>query len=91
MEDSSSTEFHFLEKPNINIEKLPYIVEKKEIYVNLFEFNIVKELKLFKYPLIIKPEIESDAYKLLQTIIRKIKYEMELIYGAFTISGDSLY
>jgi len=91
MEDSSSSEFHFLEKPEINIDKLSYILEKKEIYVNLFEFNTVKELKLYKYPLTILPEIESNAYKLLQTVIRKIKNELELIYGNFTISGDCLY
>ena len=91
MEDSSSKEIKFLEKPVINIDKLSYIIEKKEIYVNLFEFNTIKELKLYKYPLIIKPEIENNAYKLLQSVIRKIKNEMELIYGNFTISGDSLY
>ena len=91
MEDLSSKEIKFLEKPVINIDKLSYIIEKKEIYVNLFEFNTIKELKLYKYPLIIKPEIENNAYKLLQSVIRKIKNEMELIYGNFTISGDSLY
>ena len=42
MEDSSSKEIKFLEKPVINIDKLSYIIEKKEIYVNLFEFNTIK-------------------------------------------------
>ena len=84
-------EIQFLKKPEINYEKLNYIIDKKEIYINVFEFMTKGDLKLYKYPFIIKPEIDINAYKLLQTVLNHIYKELRPIYGVFTISGDSLY
>ena len=91
MEDSAPETIHFLKKPEMNYEKLNYIKEKKEIYVNLFEFSTVGDLKVYKYPLIIKPEIEKNAIHLSQKILNQVYKQINSKYGVFTISGDSLY
>ena len=89
MEDSLNIKF--LEKPNIKYENLSYIVEKKEIYVNIFEFNTARDIKIFKYPFTITPEIDKNASKLLQLIFRNLSKKIQEIYGVYTISGNSLY
>ena len=91
MEDASFIKF--IEKPKIIYEKLSYILQKKEIYVNVFEFTTVKDLTLYKYPFIITPEIDKNATKLLESIFNKGKISKEIkeIYGLYTISGNSLY
>ena len=38
---------NFLHKKKIEVNKLPYIQDEKEIYVNLFEIFINKPLKLY--------------------------------------------
>ena len=93
MEDEIITEekLQLLPKPNLIYENISYIKEKKEIYVNLFEFGTKKDIKLFKYPLVIKPEVEKNAYKLIHSILKGIYKELHAIYGVFIISGDSLY
>ena len=89
MEDSLNIKF--LGKPNIKYENLSYIVEKKEIYVNIFEFNTARDIKIFKYPFTITPEIDKNASKLLQLIFRNLSKKIQEIYGVYTISGNSLY
>ena len=80
-----------LPKPDIKYDNLKYFVDKKEIYVNIFEFSTIKDLKLYKYPFQINPPVEQDAYKLIQTIF-KVRYkDIFSKYGIFTISGDSLF
>ena len=80
-----------LPKPDIKYDNLKYIVGKKEIYVNIFEFSTIKDLKLYKYPFQINPPVEQNAYKLIQTIF-KVRYkDIFSKYGIFTISGDSLF
>ena len=81
----------FLSKPNIDYSKLSYITELKEIYVNLFEFNIKKDLKLYKYPFSITPEIDISMTKMKQNILNKCIINIKQIYGLFVISGDSIF
>ena len=49
MDDEQFKSISFLPNPNIDFGKLYYIVDKKEIYVNLFEFSIKRDLKIYKY------------------------------------------
>ena len=92
MEDQPSPSgIVFLEKPEINLGKMNYILDKKELYVNLFEFNLTKELKLYKYPIIIRPEIDPNATRLMQTVLNRVYPNIREKYGVFTISGDSLF
>ena len=69
MEDDIINEdnLQLLPKPDIKYDNLKYIVDKKEIYVNIFEFSTIKDLKLYKYPFQINPPVEQNAYKLIQT------------------------
>ena len=81
----------FLTKPNIDYNKLSYITELKDIYVNLFEFNIKKDLQLYKYPFSITPEIDISMTRMRQNILNKCMINIKQIYGLFVISGDSIY
>ena len=87
----SEDKLQLLPKPNIKYENLNYIIDKKEIYVNLFEFSTLKDLKLFKYHFSITPPVESNAFKLKEKIIKVASKNLRDTYGIFTISGDSLY
>ena len=82
---------NFLQKPNIDYGKLNYIIDIKNIYVNLYEFNTKKDLQLYKYPFSITPEIEPSMAKIKQIIINKSQSNMKQIYGIFIHSGDSLF
>ena len=90
MEDTESN-ITFLTKPNIDFSNLSYIVDKKEIYVNLFEFSIVKDLQLYKYPFSINPSVNNAMTKMKQLIINKSLSNIREKYGVFCISGDSIY
>ena len=92
-------EIKYLKKPDINVSKLSYIKpEEKEIYVNLFQINIKKPLKLFQYPFEIIPEIDPADLVIRSRIFKyaKIGQKKEAkrpkdFYGECFISGDSLY
>ena len=62
-----SKEINFLAKPEINIEKLKYIIKDKiKIYVNLYEIFLSKDLKLSQYPFSITPEPDESDSKLMK-------------------------
>ena len=90
MEDTEKN-ITFLSKPNIDFSKLSYIDDKKEIYVNLFEFSIKKDLQLYKYPFSITPSVDNIMTKMKQLIINKCISNIRQKYGIFCISGDSIY
>ena len=90
MEDLSPSNIIFLSKPELDLQKMNYLTEKKELYVNLFEFRTTKEIKLYKYPIIIRPEIDVNASKLMQTVLKAISKDVYDKYGVYTISGDTL-
>ena len=91
MDDEQFKSISFLPNPNIDFGKLYYIVDKKEIYVNLFEFSIKRDLKIYKYPFAISPQIDEGMDKLKQNIFSKCLRDIKQIYGSFFISGDSIY
>ena len=90
MEDTEKN-ITFLSKPNIDFSKLSYIDDKKEIYVNLFEFSIKKDLQLYKYPFSITPSVDNIMTKMKQLILNKCISNIRQKYGVFCISGDSIY
>jgi hypothetical protein len=61
MESLPGENINFLTKPKINKDKFKTITNPKDvnIYANLFEINIKKELKLCQYPYTVTPEIEK--------------------------------
>ena len=56
----STPTIQYLKKPHIKGDSLPFLKkgnESKDVYVNLFEINIKKPLKLYQYPFSTDPEI----------------------------------
>ena len=53
-------EITMLPKPNINAKDLNYILNSKEVYVNLFEIKMKKQLTLYQYPYTVNPLIGSS-------------------------------
>ena len=89
---------HYLSKPNIKGDKLPYVNTNKEIYVNLFKIIIKKPLKLYQYPYSVSPEIETGDFRIRNKLFKYCgmkekdkRIKPKDIYGECFISGDSLY
>ena len=83
-------EIDFLTNPHINGKKLNY-VEPVNIYANLFEIKLTKELQLYQYPYEVKPKIEEGNIYIRQKLFKNRYKEIKEKYGFFFISGDSLY
>ena len=95
MEESKIT---YLQKPKLKGENLPYVNQNKDIYVNLFQINIKKPLKLYQYPYSVSPEIEAGDFRIRNKIFKycsigekETKKKLRNFYGECFISGDSLY
>ena len=85
------TDIKFLKKPEINLNKLEYILNKKKVYANLFEINLNKELKMYQYPFAVTPEIPAGDIRIRQKLFKACNRQLKTIYGECFISGDSLY
>lgn len=88
----------YLTKPKIKGEKLDYVRNNKEIYVNLFKIIIKKPLKLFQYPYSITPEVDPSDLRIRNKLFKycgigekKDRKKLRDFYGECFISGDSLY
>ena len=66
----SSPQIKYLQKPKIKGEKLPYVKNINEIYVNLFEFTMTKSITLYQYPYTVSPEIGEGDYKIRNKIYK---------------------
>ena len=84
-------EISFLENPRIDLKNLPYIEQEKNIYVNLYEIKINKQLKLCQYPYSVIPEIEAGDLRIRDKLFKACNKQLKEIYGECFISGDSLY
>ena len=92
--ESINDEIHFLPNPKINPAKLDYIKEDaKNVYANLFEIQLTKDLKLYQYPYSVFPDIGyGDGDMRIRNILFKVcSKQIKEIYGECFISGDSLY
>lgn len=88
----SSQEINFLTKPKINIEKLKYIQNDPiNIYVNLYEIILSKELKLFQYPFSISPEPDENNEKLMKLLYKGCYGHLKSIFKNFFINNKILY
>ena len=83
--------FTFLAKPKIDRKNLCYIQGTKDIYVNLYEIKIKKELKLYQYPFKVSPKIEDGDIIIREKLFKASYKELKSIYGNCFISGNSLY
>ena len=83
----------FLKKPEINTQNLNYIMNKKDVYANLYEIEIEegKELKLFQYPFTVTPPIGNADIRMREKLFKAAYKKLRGIYNDCFISGDSLY
>ena len=93
MESLKIEEINFLTKPNINKDKFKIITNPKDVnvYANLYEINITKELKLYQYPYTVSPEIDKTDMEIRRKLFRACRKEVRKIYEECFVSGDSLY
>jgi len=94
----STNQVQYLTKPNIKGDSLPYKQKTCQLYVNLFKFEMTKEIKLYQYPFTVQPEIGEGDYKIRNKLFKycgigkkEKKIKLKDIYGECFISGDSLY
>ena len=81
----------FLKKPKINAEELKYVLKKKQVYSNLYEIKINKEIKLFQNPFHVSPPIGEADTRIREKLFKASGKKLRSIYGDCFISGDSLY
>ena len=93
MESLPGENINFLTKPKINKDKFKTITNPKDvnIFANLFEINIKKELKLCQYPYTVTPEIEKTDMEIRRKLFRSCRREVRKIFDDCFVSGDSLY
>ena len=82
---------NMLTKPEINVDNLNYIEDSYDIYVNLFEIKLTKDIILYKYPFTLIPEVEPGDIRLRKTIFKNCLKEIKSIFGQCFVMGDSLY
>ena len=84
-------EITMLPKPNINAKDLNYILNSKEVYVNLFEIKMKKQLTLYQYPFTINPPIGSSDMLIRNKLFKRSNRQLKKIFGDCFISGFCLY
>ena len=84
-------DLEFLPNPKLKGDKLSYVTSSKEIYVNLFEIKLEKQLVLYQYPYEIKPDIENEVFRAKVKIFHACKDQLRKIYGECFFLGGSLY
>ena len=91
MESSTPKEINFLKKQNIKTEKLKYVLNTKDVYANLYEIKLKKELKLIQYPFTVTPPIEAGDTRIREKLFKTVRRQLRTIYDDCFISGDCLY
>ena len=83
----------YLPKPLINTKNLKYITETKDIYANLYEFELKNKISIYKYYLSIYPEVETENSTFRHKIYKSILEQDTLknVYEPFFIFRDKLY
>ena len=81
----------FIEKPKINTKELNYIMNSKDVYANLYEIEITKELQLYQYPFTVTPPIGNADIRIREKLFKYSYKKLKNIFDDCFISGDSLY
>ena len=86
-----SKSINFLPKQEINAQNLNYIMNTKDVYANLYEIKIKKELKLYQYPYKVSPPIGDTDIRIKEKLFKIANRKLKNIFDECFISGDSLY
>ena len=84
---------NFLPDPKLKGNELPYVNKKetKDIYVNLFQIKIKKEIKLYQHPYKTEPQIQAGILNIRAKLYKSCEEKLKKIYGECFVLGDSLY
>ena len=83
---------NILDNPSMKVNQLNYIEKGSyDIYVNLFQIILKKELRLYQYPYKVVPEIEEGDILIRKKLFKFGSNKLKTIYGECFIFGDSLY
>ena len=94
MEAQENKKITFLKKPKIDKNKLEILKGKENeanLYVNLFEIKLKKELNLFEYPYTVNPEIDDTNNVIKEKLFKACSKQLRAKYGECFISGNKLY
>ena len=84
------TQLTVLGNPKLS-NKLSYITNTKDVYVNLFKITLKKNVILYEYPFTISPEIDETNEKLKNKIFKRGYNKIRNVYGECFQSGDFIY
>ena len=73
-------QINFLENPHINANSIPDL-DPVQVYVNLFNIKLTKNLQMFEYSYEIAPQIPDGANQILQDIFKFPSRELKAKYG----------
>ena len=82
---------NMLAQPNINVDNLDYIEDSYDIYVNLFEIKLKKDIIIYQYPFTLIPEVEPGDISTIKKVFNSCLRELKSIFGECFIMGNSLY
>ena len=88
---NNDQDYNILPKPNIIAENLDYIEDSYDIYVNLFEIKLKKDIILYQYPYTLVSEVEPGDIIIIKKVFKSCLKELKSIFGECFIMGDSLY
>ena len=89
--ESIVPDISFLVKPKIKCDQLKYIMNTKNVYANLYEIDMKKEIKLYQYPYTVSPPIPEGNIRMREKLFKATNRDLKKIYEECFFSGDSLY
>ena len=86
----TTPQINFLQNPHLNANSIPDL-QPVQVYVNLFNIKLTKDLKMYEYSYDIAPQIPGGANQILQEIFKTPSRQLKAKYGLFFISGNAFY
>ena len=83
-------QINFLPSPHLNANLIPGL-SPVQVYVNLFDIKLTKDLKMYEYSYEISPQIPAGSTQFLLEIFKIPSRQLKVKYGLFFISGNSFY
>ena len=83
-------QINFLPNPHLNANLIPGL-SPVQVYVNLFDIKLTKDLKMYEYSYETSPQIPAGSTQFLLEIFKIPSRQLKAKYGLFFISGNSFY
>ena len=86
----TTPQINFLPNPHLNANLIPGL-SPVQVYVNLFDIKLTKDLKMYEYSYETSPQIPAGSTQFLLEIFKIPSRQLKVKYGLFFISGNSFY